>query len=90
MPGDHARISPSALSRTFACPGSVQLSEGQPDSTSAAAELGTKLHSIAEYMLIHKTTPPDWESLTNEQCGWVQTYVDECRRIEAICHGDDK
>jgi hypothetical protein len=36
-------------------------------------------------MLIHKTTPPDWESLTHEQCGWVQAYVDECERIGSEC-----
>lgn len=46
MPGDHARLSPSAAHRWMECPGSVTLESTQPDRTSRYAEEGTILHSI--------------------------------------------
>jgi Protein of unknown function (DUF2800) len=47
----HVELSPSSASRWLACPGSVALSRGFPDTTSAAAEEGTKAHALAEALL---------------------------------------
>lgn len=48
---DHARLSPSAAERWMTCPGSVVLSEGMPEKSSAFAEEGTKAHELAEQLL---------------------------------------
>lgn len=48
VPGmSHARLSASAAHRWMACPGSVALSAGIPDRSSAAAAQGTFAHHIA-------------------------------------------
>ena len=49
----HARLSPSATSRWFNCPGSIQLTEKLQieDKTSAAAEEGTEAHALLEKWL---------------------------------------
>jgi len=51
MPGDHARLSASGAHRWMACPGSVRLEQGFPESTSTYAEEGTLAHSMAELIL---------------------------------------
>lgn len=51
MPGDHARLSPSAAERWFACPGSASAEEGLPETTSPAASEGTRAHEILEQAL---------------------------------------
>ncbi len=52
----HARLAPSAASRWMNCPGSIALSEGIPDSSSAAAREGTFAHEIAEKALVSGRT----------------------------------
>jgi len=47
----HAKLSPSAAERWMVCPGSVVLSEGMPERTSAFAEEGTEAHALAERLL---------------------------------------
>lgn len=47
----HAKLSPSAASRWMTCSGSVVLSEGMPEKSSAFAEEGTQAHALAEAML---------------------------------------
>lgn len=44
----HAKLSASGAERYFACPGSVALSEGLPDKSSAAAQEGTRCHEVLE------------------------------------------
>jgi len=47
----HARISPSSLGRIMSCPASVKMSEGYPDTESAAAIEGTLAHEEFELCL---------------------------------------
>lgn len=47
----HAKLSPSAAERWMTCAGSVVLSEGMPEKSSAFAEEGTKAHGVAETLL---------------------------------------
>ena len=48
----HAKLSPSSAERWMTCPGSVALSEGYADSSSAAADEGTAAHELAERILL--------------------------------------
>lgn len=47
----HAKLSPSSAHRWMRCPGSVQQSEGIPDTSSSYAEEGTRAHAIAQNAL---------------------------------------
>lgn len=47
----HSKFSASGADRWFQCPGSVELSEGQPDKSSPWAEEGTLAHEILESIL---------------------------------------
>jgi hypothetical protein len=75
---DHALISPSALSRIIACPGSVRLSKDLPDTTSAAAEEGTAAHALFESLLtgarkrVPKGTDPEMARHIRDAVQWVQ------------------
>lgn len=47
----HSKFSASGAERWFACPGSVELSEGLPDKTSIWAKEGTEAHEVLEQVL---------------------------------------
>lgn len=47
----HSKFSASGAERWFNCPGSVALSEGQPDKTSVWAEEGTLAHKVLETIM---------------------------------------
>ena len=47
----HSEVGGSVCTRFIACPGSVRLSRGIPNTTSPAAEEGTKAHNLAEINL---------------------------------------
>jgi hypothetical protein len=64
----HSKLSPSMLYRAFACPGSVQETEGCPDTPSAAAEEGTAMHEVAKHIL---TGRPVTEFRNQETLGFV-------------------
>lgn len=51
-PTAHSKFSASASERWLACPGSVVLSAGRPDSTSIHAARGTAAHSVLERCLL--------------------------------------
>lgn len=51
MPSTHARLSSSSAHRWLNCPGSIQLTEGMPNKSSAYAEEGTVAHALAELKL---------------------------------------
>lgn len=72
----HARLSASTASRWMACPGSVKLSEGLPESTSVYADLGTMAHSVAAYCL-RKGLNAD--VILEEYADALQMYLDFCR-----------
>lgn len=48
----HSKYAASAFERIEACPGSVELSEGQPDKSSPWAEEGTDAHEILEQIML--------------------------------------
>lgn len=56
----HARLSASAAHRWLPCPGSVALSEGEPDTAGAEAAAGTFGHHIAGVCLAEQRDPKDW------------------------------
>lgn len=68
----HAKLSPSAAERWMNCPGSVVLSEGMPEKSSAFAEEGTRAHSLAEVLLCGDK-PNDADPAMLEH---VMVYVD--------------
>lgn len=49
---DHAKLSPSAADRWMTCPGSVPLSAGIENKSSAFADEGTRAHKAAEELLL--------------------------------------
>jgi len=76
----HAKLSPSAAERWMTCPGSVPLSIGMPDKTSAYAEEGTQAHELAERMLKHEAgaVTPDVDMFNN-----VLVYVKHIEELVA-------
>lgn len=53
----HARLAPSAAHRWMHCPGSVRLSEGIPNTSSAFAAEGTAAHELAAWCLTNNVAP---------------------------------
>ena len=51
----HAKLSPSSAYRWIACPGSIRLSAGIPDTSSVFAEEGTAAHELCELCLRDRT-----------------------------------
>ena len=77
------RLRPSNKSWLL-CPGSIQASEGIPDETTDAAELGTALHELAELCLKQGVSPDsyigykmnqEWD-ITQERSDIAAYYVD--------------
>ncbi len=83
MPELHAKLSPSAADRWFACPGSAVLSADIPESSSSYADEGTKAHGLAELMLTGK---PCAVGYTAEMRDNVRVYVDH---VKALADGPD-
>jgi len=78
---EHAKFSPSSLGRTKSCPGSHQLSVGQPNISSPAAERGTMLHAQAELAIEGR---PFSLSLSEEDLALIQPYIDYCLSLKKI------
>ena len=89
---EHAVLGASSAYRWMACPGSVRLSEGQPDSTSAYAAEGTAAHMVAEICLDLEKDAQDCVGLefpiddylipvTDEMAEAVQVYLNYVRNI---------
>lgn len=53
MPGNHAKLSPSAAARWISCPGSVKLSQFFPQGSTIYADEGTLAHACLEWMIKH-------------------------------------
>lgn len=79
----HAKLSPSAAERWMTCPGSVVLSEGMPQKTSAFAEEGTQAHSLAE-LLLSKT--PGTMDVPAGMLDHVNVYVYYVRSLGGELH----
>ena len=78
----HAKLSPSAAERWMTCPGSVVLSEGMPDKSSAFAEEGTKAHGFGEAFLLGQV--PDISD--KDMYTHVITYVECVRGLGGTLH----
>lgn len=57
MPTIHSKLGASAAERWLNCPGSIRLSEGQPDKTSRFAAEGTAAHAVGEWALANRKDP---------------------------------
>lgn len=80
----HSKFSASAASRWLACPGSMRMSEGLPNTSSAAADRGTLGHALAEHCLINKQDALEVDAVGGQAVdedlqGAVQTYLDLVR-----------
>lgn len=74
----HAKLSPSGAHRWMACPASVKLEDGMPNTSSAAADEGTLAHDWAAYLLDPEQPMPQ-EELSEEMAKYVGYYVDAVR-----------
>jgi hypothetical protein len=92
----HAKLSPSSAERWMTCPGSVVLSEGMPNKSSAFAEEGTLGHALGEASLLDGVPPQafigtDFEyedhgaaktaTITQEMADHIQVYTDAVQEI---------
>ena len=82
---EHAKLSPSAAERWMTCPGSVVLSEGMPEKSSAFAEEGTFAHGLAEALLLGKGAKGDIEMVDN-----VMVYVDHVQGLGGELHVEQR
>jgi hypothetical protein len=73
----HSKLSASAADRWMACPGSVVLSEGQPDNTSEYAAWGSVAHRLADECLTKSKDPVTFIGLKYNQDGYTFTVDDE-------------
>lgn len=86
----HAVLGASSAARWMACPGSIRLSEGQPNSSSKYADEGTAAHQLAERCLsrganadqlvgtVEVVRNQPWE-VTEEMAEAVQVFLDQVR-----------
>lgn len=94
-PGKHSRLGGSKSKRWIACPGSVAMEDGIPETHSLHASLGTAAHDLAERCLTEDLDPHDCvgdiipgrgdeEHLVDEDMAdAVKVYVDHCRALAA-------
>lgn len=84
----HARLGASGAKRWMTCPGSIALSEGQPDIQSVFAAEGDRAHDLAEICLKRGTDPDDYlgavlpeqsEPIDEAMAEHVATFVNHCR-----------
>lgn len=57
----HSKLGPSAASRWMKCPGSVLMSEGQPNKSTVFALEGTAAHEFNEFIMSNGYDPRDWK-----------------------------
>ncbi len=86
----HAKYSASGFERIVACPGSVELSEGLPDKSSAAALAGTRCHEVLERILrgqSYRELSPTDEMIVhaNHAAQFIEAnYEDSARHSELL------
>jgi len=92
----HAQLSPSSAVRWMTCPGSVALSKDIPDTSSASADEGTMMHTVAAHCLVAGTDASGYIGVTDtetglilqvEQAQAVQKYVDHVRSVVRATNG---
>lgn len=79
----HASLGPSSAERWMNCPGSVVLSEGMPNKSSAHADEGTRAHEVAEALLNDRT--PEG-GVPVEMMEHVMVYVDHVLDLAGTLH----
>lgn len=88
---ERIKLRPSAASRWLACPASVRLCEGIPDSPSGeAAQIGTAIHSLAEICWLSGDVPANHVGsivegiqITQENAEFAQLHLDTIKELEA-------
>lgn len=85
----HATLGASTAARWMACPGSVRLSAGLPNTSSPFALEGTAAHALAEMALRTGLSPATWVGaalegvkITDEMADAVAVYTDYCERLK--------
>lgn len=79
----HSKLGASSYSRWKACPGSVNLCEGIPSTTSVYAEEGTHAHAWASHLL-DDTQPRPEERLNDEAEAAVEIYLEHVAKLRAF------
>lgn len=83
----HAKLGASNAHRWMACPGSVQMEAGLPNTSSPHAQEGTLAHELAELCLKHNMNAIDLpdendrEKYPQEMRAYVQEYLDYVRDV---------
>lgn len=87
---ERIKLRPSAASRWMACPASVHLSVGIPDSPSGeAAQTGTAIHALAELCWQTEDDPKNYIDklvegirITEQNAEFAQLHLDTIKRLE--------
>lgn len=87
---ERIKLRPSAASRWMACPASVHLSVGIPDSPSGeAAQIGTAIHALAETCWQTEDDPRNYIDklvegirITEQNAEFAQLHLDTIKRLE--------
>jgi hypothetical protein len=87
---ERIKLRPSAASRWLACPASVRLCEGIPDSPSGeAAQIGTAIHALAEICWLSGDVPANHVgsivegiTITQENAEFAQLHLDTIKKLE--------
>lgn len=84
----HAELGASVAARWMACPGSVQLSRGQPNIETEHSRAGTAAHKLAEMCFARGKEPALWVGeeiagvmVDEEMAEAVKVFVDYCRAL---------
>lgn len=75
-PRGHSPLGMSVLHRRLACPGSMRMEDGKPNTTSVYAARGTELHAVAAHCLVHRVKALDYIPDDPDGADIVQRYVD--------------
>jgi hypothetical protein len=76
-PAQHARLSPSGAERWVACPASVSMEAGLPETESDYARYGTAAHELAAQCLVDNRIPLDYLDCTMSNGVKVDTEMVE-------------
>ena len=87
---ERIKLRPSAAARWMACPASVHLSVGIPDSPSGeAAQIGTAIHALAELCWQTEDNPKNYVNklvegirITSENAEFAQLHLETIKRLE--------
>jgi hypothetical protein len=84
MPDEHARLSPSAADRWFACPGAPNAEHGLPDTTSPAATEGTTAHALLEQSLGTRQPPAQLAGMPGVDANMIQHVTTAWRLVAGM------